>query len=178
MSQKTPEAPQTDQDTPTSEAQTPRLTHLDKDGAARMVDISDKKVTHRSATAQATMRMAAETLTLLLDRQLPKGDALQVARVAGIMAAKRTWELIPLCHPIPLSRIEISFDPLDEQHLQVRALVQNSAQTGVEMEALTAVSITALTLYDMAKAVDPHMEILHTHLLQKSGGKRGNWQRT
>ncbi|MCK6510100.1 cyclic pyranopterin monophosphate synthase MoaC [Myxococcota bacterium] len=153
------------------------LTHLDKEGAARMVDITDKAVTDRRATAQALVRMQPETLVLLMNARLPKGDALQVARVAGILAAKRTWELIPLCHPIPLSKIEIQIDAIAKDTVRICADVRNAAQTGVEMEALTACSIAALTLYDMAKAVDPGMWITDIGLMEKAGGKRGLWTR-
>lgn len=154
-----------------------RLTHLDQDGAARMVDVGHKATTARKALAQAVIHMREETLSLLLDGQLPKGDALQVARVAGIMGAKQTPALIPLCHPIPLSKAEVDFHPLDGGRLQVTADVRNMAQTGVEMEALMACSIAALTVYDMAKAVDPGMTITDVCLLQKEGGKRGTWTR-
>lgn len=153
------------------------LTHLDQDGAARMVDVGHKEATARKALAQGIIEMAPATLALLLDRKLPKGDALQVARVAGILAAKQTPQLIPLCHPIPLSRAEVDFTPLDERRLQVTADVRNMAQTGVEMEALTACAVAALTVYDMAKAVDPGMVITQLCLLQKEGGKRGHWRR-
>ena len=142
-----------------------------------MVDIEHKAVTARQATASATLHMQAETLTLLLQQQLPKGDALQVARVAGIMAAKRTPDLIPLCHPLPLSSVNVDFQPIDKNTLRVSTTVRNNAKTGVEMEALTACAIAALTLYDMAKAVDPLIEINHLQLQQKDGGKRGHWQR-
>ena len=159
-------------------AETPRLTHLDETGAAQMVDVGHKEMTQRRALAQAIVTMQPSTLDLLISQQLPKGDALQVARVAGIMAAKRTSDLIPLCHPIPLSRAEVDFEQLDECHIKITADVRNTAQTGVEMEALTACSIAALTLYDMAKAVDPAMEIGHIHLVEKKGGKRGHWERS
>lgn len=152
-----------------------QLTHLDAEGAARMVDITEKEVTSRRALAQALVRMQPETLDLLMHAKLPKGDALQVARIAGIMAAKRTWELIPLCHPIPLSKVEIQIEAISKDTLRVCAEVRNAAQTGVEMEALTACSLAALTLYDMAKAVDPAMIITEISLLEKSGGKRGHW---
>ncbi|MCB9637484.1 MAG: cyclic pyranopterin monophosphate synthase MoaC [Myxococcales bacterium] len=153
-----------------------QLTHLDEEGAARMVDISEKAVTSRRAVAQAFVRMLPETLDLLMHAKLPKGDALQVARIAGIMGAKRTWELIPLCHPIPLSKIEIHIEAIDDTTVRVSADVRNAAQTGVEMEALTACSLAALTLYDMAKAVDPAMMITDIGLVEKSGGKRGDWK--
>lgn len=154
-----------------------KLTHMDEDGAARMVDVGHKATTKRKALAQAIVSMQPETLRLLMARQLPKGDALQVARVAGIMAAKRTPDLIPLCHPIPLSKAEVDIEALDDTRIQIIADVRNMAQTGVEMEALTACSVAALTLYDMAKAVDPAMVIETICLLEKEGGKRGHWHR-
>lgn len=142
-----------------------------------MVDVGHKQITVRRALAQAIVQMQPSTLELLMDKQLAKGDALQVARIAGIMAAKRTADLIPLCHPIPLTRVEVDFEPLDERTVRVTADVSNSAQTGVEMEALTACAVAALTLYDMAKAVDPAIEISQLCLLEKTGGKRGHWRR-
>ncbi|TNE46902.1 MAG: cyclic pyranopterin monophosphate synthase MoaC [Deltaproteobacteria bacterium] len=161
------------------QAESPKtLTHMDKDGAARMVDVGHKALTKRKALAQAIVSMQPETLKLLMARQLPKGDALQVARVAGIMAAKKTPDLIPLCHPIPLSKAEVEFEAIDEDRIRITADVRNMAQTGVEMEALTACSVAALTLYDMAKAVDPAMCIETVCLLEKEGGKRGHWLRT
>lgn len=172
-----PSSPSSSQEVPAPRERPRQLTHLDRDGAARMVDVGHKEATARKALAQAVIEMAPETLALLLNRKLPKGDALQVARVAGILAAKQTPQLIPLCHPIPLSRAEVDFVPLDERRLQVTADVRNMAQTGVEMEALTACSIAALTVYDMAKAVDPGMVIGELCLLRKEGGKRGTWQR-
>jgi len=142
-----------------------------------MVEVGHKEVTQRKAVAQAIVRMQPETRTQLMQGNLPKGDALQVARVAGVMAAKKTPDLIPLCHPIPISGIDIHLNPLGEDQIQVLAEVRNTAKTGVEMEALTACSITALTLYDMAKAIDPKMEILNICLLEKDGGKNGHWLR-
>lgn len=153
------------------------LTHLDEQGAARMVDVGHKDVTARAATAQARVLMKPATLTLLLQQKLPKGDVLQVARVAGILAAKRTWELIPLCHPIPLTSITVDIEADSDRSLLVTADVRNQAQTGVEMESLTACSIAALTIYDMTKAVDPGMEIQDVCLLTKEGGSRGRWSR-
>lgn len=159
------------------DTQVPRLTHLDEEGAARMVDVGHKPQTQRSARAQAVVSMQPETMTLLVAGRLPKGDALQVARLAGIMAAKKTPDLIPLCHPIPLSKVDIELHPLHATQMRVIAEVANTGQTGVEMEALTACTVAALTLYDMAKAVDPGMSIGDIHLLEKTGGKRGHWVR-
>ena len=153
------------------------LTHLDRDGAAQMVDVGAKSITQREAIAQAEITMLPTTLTLLLKGDLPKGDALQVARVAGIMASKQTPQLIPLCHPIPISGVNVDFEAINEKTIRIRASVRNTAQTGVEMEALTACSIAALTLYDMAKAIDRGMEIQHIRLEEKKGGKSGHWIR-
>ena len=153
------------------------LTHLDEEGAARMVDVGHKEVTKRKALAQAEVVMKPETLKLLMAGDLPKGDAIQVARIAGIMAAKKTPDLIPLCHPIPLSKAEVNIEAVADDRVRITADVRNTAQTGVEMEALTACSVTALTLYDMAKAVDPSMVIEAVCLLEKDGGKRGHWTR-
>ncbi len=153
------------------------LTHLDAEGAARMVDVGHKIATARKALAQAEVVMRPETLVLLMAGDLPKGDAIQVARIAGIMAAKRTPDLIPLCHPIPLSKAEVNIEAVGSRRIRITADVRNTAQTGVEMEALTACSVAALTLYDMAKAVDPSMVIEGICLLEKEGGKRGHWQR-
>ncbi len=154
-----------------------QLTHLDEKGAAQMVDVGEKAISHREATALAEVKMQPETLELLLGGNLPKGDALQVARIAGIMAAKNTPNLIPLCHPIPISSIKVDLEAIDEMTLQIVATVKNAAQTGVEMEALTACSVAALTLYDMAKAVDRGMEIRSIRLKEKKGGKSGHWKR-
>lgn len=155
-----------------------RLTHLDEQGRAAMVDVSDKAVTTREAVAAATVRMQPQTLKLILEGGHKKGDVLAVARIAGIQAAKRTHELIPLCHPLLLTGIKVEFEP-DEQgsciHVEARCRV--SGQTGVEMEALTAASVAALTLYDMCKAVDRGMQIDAVRLLEKQGGKSGHWRR-
>lgn len=161
-----------------SKQETPHLTHLDEEGAARMVDVGHKALTPRKARAQAIVVMEEQTLALLQAGRLPKGDALQVARLAGIMAAKKTPDLIPLCHPIPLSKVEIQIEVISPTQLCVIAEVGNTAQTGVEMEALTACTVAALTLYDMAKAVDPQMKIEQIMLLEKSGGKHGHWVRS
>ncbi|MFP4345556.1 MAG: cyclic pyranopterin monophosphate synthase MoaC [Anaerolineales bacterium] len=151
-----------------------QLTHLDADGAARMVDVSEKAVTAREAVAAGEVWMQPETLALIQSGGVPKGDVLAVARVAGIMAAKRTPELVPLCHPIPLTgvRVDFSFDEL-RSVVGIRARVRCSGVTGVEMEALTAVSVAALTIYDMAKAVDRGMRIQNVRLLEKRGGQSG-----
>lgn len=154
------------------------LTHLDSAGNARMVDVGDKPVTARLAVAAGCVRMAPETLSLLLDTQSPKGDVLAVARVAGIQAAKRTDTLIPLCHSLGLDSVVVDFAP-DESLPGVRIEVSYRLQgrTGVEMEALTAVSVAALTIYDMCKAVDRAMVIDQVCLLRKEGGRSGVWQR-
>ncbi len=153
------------------------LTHLDKNGKAIMVDISDKSPTARSATATALINMQPETLQLILDGGMKKGDVLASARIAGIMAAKRTAELIPLCHPIPLTNATIEVESLPPCQLRINATVKTTYQTGVEMEALTAVSVAALTVYDMCKAVDRGMTITEIKLLHKSGGKSGEYRR-
>lgn len=152
-----------------------RLTHLDKQGRARMVDVSDKPATSRVAIAEGFIRMAPVTLELATAGHSRKGDVRAVAEVAGIMAAKRTFELIPLCHPLTLSSVEVSIEPVDVG-LQVRASARTTGPTGVEMEALTAVSVACLTLYDMLKAADHAMVIEGIRLLQKSGGRSGDWR--
>ncbi|MCC9175935.1 cyclic pyranopterin monophosphate synthase MoaC [Arthrobacter sp. zg-Y179] len=139
-----------------------------------MVDVSAKTETTRQATAQAVLRSTAEVVRLIADGGLPKGDALAVARVAGIMAAKQTSNLIPLCHPLPLTKVTVDFTPR-EGDVVVEATVKTKALTGVEMEALTAASVAALTLYDMIKAVDKHARITDIMVLAKSGGKSGDW---
>ena len=141
------------------------LSHLSETGDVRMVDVGDKPASRRRALARGSVRMAAETARRL--RELPKGDALVTAQLAGIMAAKRTSELIPLCHPLPLSHIEVSLD-VGEDAVEITAVVETTAQTGVEMEALTAVSVAALTVYDMAKAIDKNMSISEITLVEKT----------
>jgi cyclic pyranopterin phosphate synthase len=141
------------------------LSHVDETGAVRMVDVGGKPVSRRRATARATVRMAPETAARL--RALPKGDALATAQLAGIMAAKRTSELIPLCHPLPLSHVEVSLE-VGAESVEITASAETSAQTGVEMEALTAASVAALTVYDMAKAVDKEMTIAEVRLVEKT----------
>jgi cyclic pyranopterin phosphate synthase len=150
------------------------LTHLRQDGTAQMVDVSAKAETTRQATATATVRTTREVLGLLGSGGLPKGDALAVARVAGIMAAKKTPELIPLCHPLPLSKVTVDFD-LGPDSVSILATVKTRGVTGVEMEALTAASVAALSVYDMIKAVDKHAVLTDIKVLAKSGGKSGDW---
>jgi cyclic pyranopterin monophosphate synthase len=153
-----------------------RLTHLDATGNAHMVDVSDKHVTSRSATAKAQVLMQPETLTLILSGQAKKGDVLATARIAGIMAAKKTHELIPLCHPLLISKVSIDFIADEKSSsIEVSATVRVEGKTGVEMEALTACSVAALTLYDMCKAVDRAMKITDLRLTEKSGGKSGTF---
>ena len=154
------------------------LTHLDATGRGRMVDVSDKEVTRREATARAVVEMQAETARLIASGGFAKGDVLAVAQVAGVMAAKRTPDLIPLCHPLPITGVDMAFD-LDEARarLEIRATVRVTGRTGVEMEALTAASVAALTVYDMCKAVDRGMTISDIQLLHKVGGKSGEFVR-
>ncbi len=152
------------------------LTHLDKSGAARMVDVGQKPDTERTAVAGGEVTMQAETLRLIRDGAIKKGDVLTVARIAGIMAAKRTAELIPLCHPLALTHIDVDLT-LDEtaNRVIIRAMARTTGKTGVEMEALTAATVAALTVYDMAKAVDRGMHIQNVRLLEKHGGKSGDY---
>jgi cyclic pyranopterin phosphate synthase len=155
-----------------------QLTHLDDRGAARMVDVSEKPTTQREATAEARVRMRPQTLDLILRGGHPKGDVLAVARIAGIQAAKRTSELIPLCHPIMLTGTTLDLEPITAESLiRVTATCKVAERTGVEMEALTAVTAAALTVYDMCKAVDRGMVIEGVRLLEKKGGRSGHWQR-
>lgn len=153
-----------------------RLTHLDDQGRARMVDVGGKEVTEREAVARGRVLMRPETLEQIAAGTLPKGDVLAVARIAGIMAAKRTAELIPLCHPLPLTSVAVDLRP-EPQHsaLAIEATVRCSGRTGVEMEALTAVSVAALTIYDMCKAIDRAMRITDIRLARKTGGKSGDY---
>jgi cyclic pyranopterin phosphate synthase len=151
------------------------LTHLDADGAARMVDVSAKATTAREAVADGRIEMSKEAAAAILAGLVKKGDVLAVARIAGIMAAKRTADLIPLCHPIALSAVTIDFD-LDDSGVRVTATARTAGQTGVEMEALTAASVALLTIYDMAKAIDKAMVIEGVRLLSKTGGKSGDWR--
>lgn len=154
-----------------------QLTHLDADGNARMVDITDKAESSREATAEAIVRMAPDTLRLITEGRHKKGDVLTVARIAGIQAAKRCAELIPLCHPLLLSAIQVELTPdIAQSRVVIRATCRLTGQTGVEMEALTAASIAALTIYDMCKGVDRGMVIDGVRLLEKRGGRSGHWQ--
>lgn len=155
---------------------TDHLTHLDTEGAARMVDVGEKPDSQRTAVAAGAVYMQPATLRLIREGALKKGDVLTVARIAGVMAAKRTSELIPLCHPIPLTHIDVDLT-LDEANnaVQIRATARTRGKTGVEMEALTAVNVAALTVYDMAKAVDRAMRISDVRLLEKRGGVHGDY---
>ena len=152
------------------------LTHVREDGTAHMVDVSEKSVTSREATAESVLVTRPDVVALLSAGDLPKGDALAVARVAGIMAAKRAPDLVPLCHPLPISKVTVDLTP-GEDRVVIRATVRTRGVTGVEMEALTAASVAALTLYDMVKAVDRAATIEQTRVLAKSGGKSGEWSR-
>ena len=152
------------------------LTHLRSDGSAHMVDVTDKVSTRREARAQAVLVTRPDVIDLLASGGLPKGDALAVARVAGIMAAKRTPDLVPLCHPLPLSKVTVDLTP-GEDRVVIETTVRTRGVTGVEMEALTAASVAALTLYDMIKAVDHLAVIEEIRVLAKSGGKSGDWRR-
>lgn len=154
-----------------------KLSHTDDTGAAHMVDVGDKAPTKRVATARALVEMLAGTARLIKENGIQKGDVLAVARVAGIMAAKKTPELIPLCHPLPITGAVIEFSWLSDTELEVLATVKVSGKTGVEMEALTAATAAALTVYDMAKAVDKGMTISNVQLLTKEGGKSGSYKR-
>ncbi|NHC36090.1 cyclic pyranopterin monophosphate synthase MoaC [Scytonema millei] len=155
---------------------TANLTHLDWQGQAQMVDVSAKQPTVREAIASGRVRMQADTLAAIQAGNAPKGDVLGTARLAGIMAAKQTSNLIPLCHPLPLQKIEVQITPDPElPGYQIIATVRTKAETGVEMEALTAVSVAALTLYDMAKALEKSMQIEAIHLVSKTGGKSGDY---
>lgn len=153
------------------------LTHLDEKGQAHIVDISEKTETKRRAVAHAELHATAEIVDAILGGTLKKGDAVAVARVAGIMAAKKTSELIPLCHPIPVTKIAVEIERAADAVIRIEATVETTARTGVEMEALTAASVAALTLYDMAKAMDKSMTISNLQLLAKSGGKSGDYTR-
>ncbi len=153
-----------------------RLTHLDASGQARMVDVSAKPATAREATAAARVVMRPDTLRLILSGSMPKGDVFAAARIAGIMGAKRTAELIPLCHPLPIAAVSVTLAPEPEgEAVAIEATVRTTGPTGVEMEALTAASVAALTLYDMCKAVDRHMRIESLRVVHKAGGRSGEW---
>ncbi len=155
---------------------TGKLSHLDETGSARMVDVGDKAVTTRRAVAEGLVRMAPATLQMIRDGSAKKGDVIATARIAGIMAAKKTPELIPLCHPVGLSSVTIDIDPDDDlPGLRVTATARVEARTGVEMEALTACSLACLTIYDMVKSADRGIRINNLRLIEKSGGKSGDW---
>ena len=155
---------------------TGEFTHLDSQGAARMVDVSGKDVTVRTATASGRVLVAPEVIELLRGKGVPKGDALAVARIAGIQAAKRTPDLVPLCHPLAIHGVDVALDVLDDA-VAISATVRTADRTGVEMEALTCVSVAALALIDMVKAVDPAAVITDVRLDEKTGGRRGHWVR-
>ncbi len=162
---------------PKSES-SPEFTHLDEKGRVRMVDVGDKDVTTRRAKARGTVLMAEETLGMIISQDLKKGDALSAARIAGIMAAKRASDIIPLCHPLALSHVNVTVDPKPGQgRLEIEAEVRCEGRTGVEMEALTAVAGAALTIYDMVKAVDRDVILTDIKLMEKSGGQSGTWNR-
>ena len=163
---------------PAPRAERRRLTHVDRTGRPRMVDVSDKPVTARRAVAEAFVSMSDETLSLVIDGGGPKGDVLGVAELAGVMGGKRTSELIPLCHPLPLTDLKVTITPdRSTSSLRIRAEAATTAQTGVEMEAMTAVSVAALTVYDMVKGVERDVSIGGVRLIAKSGGKSGDWVR-
>lgn len=153
-----------------------KLTHIGTDGAANMVDVGGKPVTERTATAKGALKMQLATLQQILEGNMKKGDVIATARIAGIMAAKKTSDLIPLCHPLALTKVSIDIEPdVSLPGLRVEATAKISGQTGVEMEALTACSVALLTLYDMAKAIDRGMELVSVRLVSKQGGKSGSW---
>jgi cyclic pyranopterin monophosphate synthase len=155
-----------------------KLSHLDEQGRAKMVDVSDKDITSRIAVARGTIHMRTETLALILDDRIEKGDVFSVARVAGIMAAKKTSELIPMCHPLNITSVEIDLTPAkNPARVEIEASVRVSGKTGVEMEAMTAVAVAGLTIYDMCKAADREMSIGEIRLVKKSGGKSGTFLR-
>jgi cyclic pyranopterin phosphate synthase len=153
---------------------TKRLTHLDDSGRARMVDVGDKPITHRTAVAEAWVRMSPEAFSAVCDRAVAKGDVLSIAELAGIQGAKRTADLIPLCHPLPVDSVRVEVEPMDGA-IRIRAAVSARWRTGVEMEALSAATAAALTVYDMTKAVDKGMVIDRVRLLEKRGGRSGDW---
>jgi len=155
-----------------------KLTHLDKEGKARMVDVSEKKATLREAVARGRVSMKRATIRMILDRSVPKGDVIATARIAGIMAAKKTGDLVPLCHPLNLTSVAVEVT-VDERNasVNIESKVKTLGQTGVEMEALTAVSVAALTIYDMCKAVDKEMTISDIMLMEKRGGRSGEFRR-
>ncbi len=155
-----------------------KLTHIDKEGKARMVDVSEKAATMREAVARGFISMKPDTIQLILDRKIPKGDVVATARIAGIMAAKKTGDLIPMCHPLNLTAVAVEITvEKEESRIGIEARVKTVGQTGVEMEALIAVSVAALTIYDMCKAVDKEMSISGIVLVEKRGGKGGEFRR-
>ena len=153
-----------------------RLTHLNERGEANMVDVSSREVTTRSATASGKVKLSSEVLNAIANNQTPKGDVLATARIAGIMGAKKTSELIPLCHPIAIHKVEVELK-IESDGVAITSIVKTNDRTGVEMEALTAVSLAGLTLIDMIKALDPSASITNIQVESKSGGKNGEWQR-
>lgn len=153
------------------------LTHIDEKGDARMVDVGEKEYTHRTAKAQAIVKMKPETLSLIVEGKVPKGDVFSCARIAGIMAAKKTFELIPMCHPLPIENISVELETVADNKVKIVSTVKTTYKTGIEMEALTAANVAALTIYDMCKAVDRSMEISDCYLLYKDGGKSGVFER-
>ena len=154
------------------------FSHMDKDGSITMVDVGHKDDTRRTAIVRTVVEVSENTLNLLLEQALPKGDVLTTAKIAGIQAAKRTWELTPLCHPLFLSYVDVRFEINKEQHaIHIEAEARTTSQTGVEMEALTAVNVALLTVYDMCKAVEKGIVIENLCLVEKTGGKSGDWQR-
>jgi cyclic pyranopterin phosphate synthase len=155
----------------------PDLSHFDDSGASRMVDVAGKPVTLRTARASGVIQVAPATLDLIAGHRMAKGNVLEVARIAGIMAAKRTGDLIPLCHPLMLDGIELSLNPVEPDTIRIESVVKIHGRTGVEMEALTAVAVAALTVYDMCKAVDRSMVIGEIQLEEKAGGRRGDYRR-
>lgn len=152
------------------------LTHIDEEGRARMVDVGDKPVTTRTAVASGFVRMSAATVSAIRQHKMPKGDPLEIARIAGIMAAKRTAELIPLCHPLPLNHADVQLE-ITGDGIAITATARTDSKTGVEMEALTAASVAALTIYDMCKAIDKAMAITDIRLESKTGGRSGDYTR-
>jgi cyclic pyranopterin phosphate synthase len=155
----------------------PILTHIDENGASRMVDVSKKEITERIAVAHASVTMNSKTFRLIMDKGVAKGDVLEVARVAGIMAAKKTSELIPMCHPLNINSIKIDYSDNNKDSIEITSEVKITAKTGVEMEALTSVSVCALTIYDMCKSADKSMLISDIFLVKKTGGKSGTFVR-
>ena len=156
----------------------PKLTHVDKKGKARMVDVTAKEITEREAVAKGSIFMKRDTLKAILANEIKKGDVLGTAKIAGIMAAKKTGDLIPLCHPLNIDSVDILFEPIQKTNcIDITAIAKTSGKTGVEMEALTAVSVAALTIYDMCKAMDKGMIISDIRLIKKTGGKSGTYIR-